>query len=172
MQRFARLFELVTVLSLIALPAAVAYRLVTVPPVPANAAQLFPEHRVAEAIGWAELIAALSCSGIAICLLAWTLLTLRRLFAAFRRGEALTEPTARLVRRTGFGLFLLALAGVLLGLAHSLLLSISGPPGTRTLSLSIGSAELGFLIAGGVMTLVGWAMADAARIAEENRGFV
>ena len=40
------------------------------------------------------------------------------------------------------------------------------------ISVGIGHAEIGFLLVAGLLTVIGWAMTEAARQAEENRAFV
>ena len=170
--RLARILEYLTLVILLALPVVVVVRLVQVPPIPANASLLYPQHAVAAELGPVAFGLALLTSAIVLVLIAVALLTLWRLLTTIRRGAALTLTAARQMRRFGVCLLVLAAVMPVMQMAQSVLLSFAAPEGERQVSLLIGSSEIGFLLAGGVMTLVGWAMADAARIAEENRGFV
>ena len=73
-----------------------------------------------------------------------------------------------------------ALAGLLAALALDIvsrplqvaLASLANPPGDRVLAVSLAGADLGQVLAGGLMIVIGLTLRDAARIAEENRGFV
>ncbi len=102
----------------------------------------------------------------------WVLDTLRKLFAQYRDGAVLTHGAAALILKAGRGLLLVAGLNVLVQPVSSVLLSWQAAPGMREVSVGIGSAEIGFLFAAGLLTLIGWAMTDAARQAEENRRFV
>ena len=42
----------------------------------------------------------------------------------------------------------------------------------RTLSIGLDSGTLGFLMAAGLLTVIGWAMREAAAVKAENAGFV
>ncbi|MDF0601098.1 DUF2975 domain-containing protein [Psychromarinibacter sp. C21-152] len=94
------------------------------------------------------------------------------LFALYAAGEALSVRCARRLLNIGAGLF----AGVVLELvarpAQILLASLANPPGQQVLSLGVEGADLGQILAAGLLVTVGWTMREAARIAEENRGFV
>ncbi len=116
-------------------------------------------------------------AGVAIGLvpalaLMWALDTLRRLFARYKAGDVLTEPSARLSRQTGKALLLLAVLKIAVQPLQSALLTWQSPPGSRAIAISVGQAEIGFLLAAGLLTVIGWAMTEAARAADENRSFV
>ncbi|MFK7943475.1 MAG: DUF2975 domain-containing protein [Paracoccaceae bacterium] len=98
---------------------------------------------------------------------------LRRLFSCYGQGEIISDTTALHIRNAGAGLF------------WSAVLEIARAPFvwfvTRVVSDSVsyaqigggvGRAEIGFLFAAGVLTVIGLAMSEAARMAEENRAFV
>jgi hypothetical protein len=53
-----------------------------------------------------------------------------------------------------------------------LALSWTNPPGQKMLQIGLSSDSLGFLVAGGLLTVIGWVMREAARIKAENEGFV
>ena len=151
---------------------AAAWVLWQTPPAPANAAALFPDHSVAQGVTAWQLWLALALSGGLLLVLLWTLDQMRRLFGVFARGEVLSLAAATRILSIGRGLVALAGLTILVGAAQSALLSMAAPPGQRLLAIGISQSEVGFLLAGGLMTLIGWAMAEAAAVAEENRGFV
>ncbi len=100
-----------------------------------------------------------------------TFLAMRRLFSRYRRGEILTDACADDIRLTGRALIFVAAATVLVPTLQLLILSWNSPGG-RLLSIGIDGGTLGFLLSGAMLNLVGWVMREAARAAEENRGFV
>ncbi|HHL20099.1 MAG TPA: DUF2975 domain-containing protein [Aliiroseovarius sp.] len=97
---------------------------------------------------------------------------LEALFGLYRRGETLTRAPARRIRRIGLGVVTLALVSVLVRPVAGLVLTMANPPGARQLSVTLSSADIGLILAGGLMVMIGRIMGEAARIAEENRGFV
>ena len=40
------------------------------------------------------------------------------------------------------------------------------------LTIGIDGATAGFILAGGLLVAIGWVMGEAARVAEDNRGFI
>lgn len=102
----------------------------------------------------------------------WTLLAARRLFRRFAAGEVLTPAVAGGLGRVGAGLLAIAALGLVARPLQTVLASLGNPPGSRVLALSIESPDLGLLLSGGLMTVIGWILAEAARIADENRRFV
>jgi hypothetical protein len=93
-----------------------------------------------------------------------------RLFDRYRVGEILSEANAETILQIGRALVLVAVFTVLIPTVQTLILSWQGPQ--KTLSISLDGGTLGFLMAAGLLTVIGWAMAEAARLAEENRGFI
>ena len=164
LSNLARILHLVSVLALFALPAIfglVLYWVAIDPslfPLPDDAADK-PYFGASVMVGLLPL-----------ALLMWPLNQLRKLFASYRDGEILTEGSARLILAAGKGLAWVALLGIAVQPVQSALASYDGDGGQ--VAISIGTAEVGFLFVAGLLTLVGWAMAEAARQAEENRSFV
>ena len=97
---------------------------------------------------------------------------LRRLFARYRDGDVLTEGSAVLIRQAGKALLAVAALKIAVQPVQSVLLTWQSTPGSRQVSIGIGQAEIGFLLTAGLLTVIGWAMTEAAQIAEENRAFV
>lgn len=97
---------------------------------------------------------------------------LQSLFQLFREDQALSFSAANRIRKVGFWLVVVAVSKPIVGALQVLILTISNPPGERSIAVSLSFAEFGFLIAGGLMVVIGHALADAARAVEETRGFV
>ena len=116
--------------------------------------------------------ASVALGGLALIPALFALLEMRALFQRYRRHEVLTPTCARHIRRAGRWLVVTAGVQLILPTLTVLLLTASNPPGERMLSVSLSSQSLGFVLAGGFLTVIGWAMAEAARAAEENAGFI
>ncbi|GHC27144.1 hypothetical protein IQ03_02808 [Gemmobacter caeni] len=97
---------------------------------------------------------------------------MRGLFALYAASEVLTPMAARRIRAIGVALALLAVAQTVLPGLQLLLLTADNPPGARIVSIALTSEMLWLALAGGLLVTIGWAMTEAARVAEENRGFV
>lgn len=118
-------------------------------------------------------------SGLVIALGTLTFLPLlmafvhmRGLFGRYRRAEILTNPCAHHITR--IGQWLMGAAGMALALPtlQGLALTFDNPPGARVLSISASSNTVAVFLIAGLLTVIGWALRDAARIADENAGFV
>ncbi|WP_316647130.1 DUF2975 domain-containing protein [Ovoidimarina sediminis] len=125
----------------------------------------------------ASLPAPLLAAGIAAGLLpalavAYVLWQMRGLFDFYRRGASLGHGAARQIRRIGAGLLATAALALAARTLQALALTAANPPGERILAFHIASSDVGFLLSGGLMLVIGAVMADAARIAEDNAGFV
>lgn len=93
-----------------------------------------------------------------------------RLFGAYRDGEVLSDTNAHTILRIGRNLLLVAVFTVLLPTLQTLILSWHATQ--KTLSIAIDGGTLGFLMASGLLTVIGYAMGEAARVKAENEGFV
>lgn len=97
---------------------------------------------------------------------------MRGLFAHYAKGEVLTPASARRIRAIGLWLAVLAAIQILLPSVQRLVLTWDNPPGSREVSIALTSEMLWLALAAGLLVTIGWAMHEAARVAEENRGFV
>jgi hypothetical protein len=97
---------------------------------------------------------------------------IRGLFDRYRRGQGLTLAAAGDIRAIGFGLIVLGFVKIAAHTGQVLVLSALNPAGERMLALQLGTGEIGFLFAGGLMLAIGQSMRDAVAAAEELRGFV
>ncbi len=102
----------------------------------------------------------------------YALTRMRDLFARYRRGEILSPACARAIRRTGVALSLLAVWQTVALPLQILVLTFDNPPGEKQLVLQLGSEALWLLMAGSLLVIIGWVMAEAARVAEDNAGFI
>jgi len=139
---------------------------------PGGAAKVFPGAPIAEDISQFSLILVALLAVIVPLVLIWTLNKMRRLFVLYRQGHVLTEQSADLIGRIGFGFLLVAFLPIVLFPIQSVLLSWEAPVGQRSFSVELDQQTLIFALAGGFVTLLGWAMKDATRIAEEHKSIV
>ncbi|MDO6729672.1 DUF2975 domain-containing protein [Marinovum sp. 2_MG-2023] len=109
---------------------------------------------------------------IPLAALFYVLFQMAALFRRYAAGEFLTDRCADHILRIGVGLLVAVVLDMLCRPLQILLASLANPPGQRVLALSLEGADLGQVLAGGLMIVIGWTMHDAARAAEENRGFV
>ncbi|MEL6683192.1 MAG: hypothetical protein AAFQ09_11180 [Pseudomonadota bacterium] len=119
-----------------------------------------------------QIVAALSLGLINPLILVFTLNAMRKLFAAYKKGEVLTDGSALLIQRIGQGFLALALATFLLRPIQVLLLTITNPPGQRSIAIAVNSEMIFIALSGGLILVIGWAMREASAAAAENRSFV
>ncbi|WP_439599828.1 hypothetical protein [Devosia sp.] len=104
--------------------------------------------------------------------LSWGLLRLASALEAFRQGRAFGLVAATGMRDFAIGVFTCTLLKLISGALMSVVLSWNAPAGQKQLAISVSSDMLLMLIVGAVLTLVGWALTEAAAIAEENAQFI
>jgi len=102
----------------------------------------------------------------------WGLWSLKRLFQGYAAGAIFTVAAARQLRQCALALMVLGLETPFCSMLLSLALSFDLPPGSRSLVLSLSSNDLTLLIIGGLLLVIARIMGEAARLAEENAGFV
>ncbi|WP_135449864.1 DUF2975 domain-containing protein [Tabrizicola caldifontis] len=105
-------------------------------------------------------------------LLLYALWQAHRLFAAFAGGAILVPETGRRLFRIGLAFALVLPAQLAASGATSLLLTWRNPAGSRALTLSADPVHAMLAVAGLLILTVGWVMAEAARIAEDNAQIV
>lgn len=115
-------------------------------------------------------IALLGC--IAAMPLLFAIFQMKGLFDRYRRGDILTEACARHILRIGQGLMATSVAALLLPTPQTLVLTYDNPPGSRMLSLGLSSDAVAVFLLSGLLTVIGLALREAAKIADENAGFV
>jgi len=107
---------------------------------------------------------------VAVLPMVAALRAMARLFARYRDGEVLSPTNAETILQIGRALVLVALFTVLVPTLQTLILSWNAPQ--RTLAIGLDSGTLGFVMAAGLLTVIGWAMREAAAVKAENEGFV
>jgi len=120
----------------------------------------------------ASLSAGLVISAVPLAILAYGLLQVRQIFRDFGRGEIISPLLAQRLERFGAAVALQGLISPLVGAMLSIALTLGNPPGSRAIALSLSSHDLVGVIVGLLVIGIGAVMREAARIAEENAGFV
>ena len=109
---------------------------------------------------------------VSIALVTLALWNMRALLALYATGDVLGQDAALRIRRIGQSLLALAVWSVLSHTLNVAALTWNNPPGTRALSVAFSNSDLFLFLAAGLITVIGWAMFEAARVADENRSFV
>lgn len=120
-------------------------------------------------VAWAVTYGVGAISVVLVLLALWHM---RILFSLYAMGDVLGLPAARAIRRIGLSLLALAVAGVVGNTLIILALTSGNPAGERALAIGFSNDDIFLFFASGLLIVIGWAMAEAARIADENRGFI
>lgn len=134
-------------------------------------AAMVPATWVAE-FGLGQRLLATLLALLPVLPLSWGLLRLATALDAFRQGQQFGLVAARGMRDFAVGVFACTLLKLVSGALLSVVLSWNAPSGQKQLAISISSDMLLMLLVGAVLTLVGWALAEAAALAEENAQFI
>lgn len=118
---------------------------------------------------WGAVYAIAAGSIALTCAALWNIRVLLVLYAT---GDVLGADTALRIRRIGNLVLALAIYGILAHTATVLVLTWGNPPGERSLSIAFSNTDLFLFISAGLMTVIGLAMTEASRVADENRAFV
>jgi hypothetical protein len=117
-----------------------------------------------------QLLAGL-ITAVPLAVLLYGLWAVRRLFQEFARGRIFTVHAARCLQTFAVTVLAQALLSPLAGAGVSLALTFA-QPGRRSVMLGLSTNDYLALIIGGVLLAVATVMREAARLAEENAGFV
>lgn len=120
--------------------------------------------------GW-EL---LTLAGLAVPLLlaGLGLWQAHRLFQLYRAGAVFSLAAGHRLRTLGIVLVALPFAQLLTSAAVSLLLTVGNAPGQRQLSLSLAPSDVVLGLVGCLLIVVGWVLAEAARLADDHSQIV
>lgn len=129
------------------------------------------EHTPLQLDGQTRLLGLLASLAPAL-LLGLSLQQVWALFGRYARGDIWGAPSLRHLRRAALALTALAPTLPLSKTLAVLALTAANPPGQRILHLGLGLQDLLALLTGLVLLAVATVMAEAARLAEENAGFV
>lgn len=116
----------------------------------------------------AGLVAAVAL--IAVLPMVAALRGMARLFDRYRTAEVLSHANAETILQIGRALLLVAVFSVLVPTLQTLILSWQAPD--RLIAVALDDGTLGFLLAAGLLTVIGWAMREAAQVKAENESFV
>ena len=119
----------------------------------------------------ARLLATLAC-GPAMAAGGWLLWRLWQLLTEYLAGRVFGTPALGALRGFAAALAVCTALAPLQRTAVALALTFGNPPGQRHLVLSVGSSDLIGLMLAATLWLVASVMAEAARIADDNAGFV
>jgi hypothetical protein len=171
-ERLARRLWRITTALLILLPLLVLGGLVWGYAHPDWLTRAFPGLPAGTALTGAKSMAVVLVGAVGLGPVLYALVQMRDLFARYRRAEILSPACGRAIRRTGAALMLLALWQTIALPLQIGLLTLDNPPGGKQLTLQLSSETMWLLLAGGLLLTIGWVMAEAARVAEENAGFI
>jgi hypothetical protein len=104
--------------------------------------------------------------------LVWGLLSMRTLFKRLAAGDVFVAETGVLLRRFGAALLAYAALRPLVKAAMSVLVTRDPVAGGALLKVGISELEIIFALTGALILVFGSVMADATRIADENREIV
>jgi len=95
-----------------------------------------------------------------------------QLFGRYRLGEVFSLRAVSHVRRFAWSLLALALVDPLSRALMTVAITLDNPVGKRQLALWLGSSDYQLLLCAAVFVTIARVMAEALRVADENRGFV
>jgi len=134
-------------------------------------AALVPAAWLAE-FGLAQRLLATVLALLPVLPLSWGLWRLAAALDAFRQGRPFGRAAAAGMRDFAIGVFACTVLKFISGALLSMVLSWNAPAGQKQLAISVSSDMLLMLLVGAVLTLVGWALTEAAALAEENAQFI
>lgn len=117
-------------------------------------------------------VTAAAITAIPVGVLVWGLFHVRTLFGDFARGRVFTGTAARHLQFFGVSVLAQGPLGPLTATTLALALSLANPPGQRFLVIAFSINDYLALVVGGVLVAVAAVMREAARLADENAGFV
>lgn len=109
---------------------------------------------------------------VPVGVMVWGLWHVRGLFRDIARGRAFSGSASRHLRQFGISVLIQGPLGPLTATALALALTLANPPGQRLLVLAFSVNDYFALIVGGALVAVAVLMREAARLADENAGFV
>ncbi len=137
---------------------------------PSRLAEAYPDLAAGMTVGRTQALIVALIAVAAVGPMVMALRAMAGLFARYRAGEVLSEANAARILSAGRWLIAVAVTGVLVPTLQILVLTWQGPQ--RSLRIGLDGDTLGFLMAAGFLTVIGWAMREAARVKAENEAFV
>lgn len=170
--RLAQVLRIGVALLMIAVPLAILLPSLAGWVTPEMVAQDFPAIPLPEAFQTWQVIGLVVVGGLPAAMMLYALWALFRLLTLYRQGDRLTGTCALAIRHVGIGLLATAVLQMLTYPLVVLVLTLENAPGLRTLSIGVTWSDMAFLMAGGVVVLIGWVMGEAAEIAADNRAII
>lgn len=165
--KLSRLLRIATVLAMIALIGVALIFAIATP----LGLYLTPAEDL-ETVRTPSFFATLAMYAVSTCFFIYALEQLRKLFSRYMKGEVISDKTAGLIQKSGIGLFWAALVEIMIFPVAAFVTMVTNGPEEFSALDTFGMGQIGFLFAAGLLIVIGWAMSDAARMAEENRAFV
>ena len=134
--------------------------------------QAFPELGLQGPIAPAKRAGMIALMALPLAIVLFGLWHVRLLFGSYERGEIFTGAAARHIRLVGLAMAVNAVVSVFAHTLGSVLLTYDNGPGTRQVSISLGSDQYMLLLTGGLLIVIGWIMGEAARLSDEHRQIV
>lgn len=173
LQNRARVLHGLTVIVLIVVPAYVLLCSLFFPPSPSDLAHNYPEISIDPALPQVRYWAAIFIAWLPFVPFLWTFNQMRKLFLRYRSGEVLSAACAQRIHMVGLGFMAIAIVSFIV---HPLLSSTLSFPseegGSGSLSIVVNQTFFMNLVVGAFLTVIGWAMGEAAQVAAENKEFV
>ncbi len=135
--------------------------------VEAGARDLLPDPALLIEITPLAWTVAFVLTQLLIALLVYALWQAFRLFRAFGRGEVFTPEAGDRLRRIGAAFVVVPFAEVLGTGVTSTLLTLGNPEGQRAVAISVEPVHVILGLAGGLVLVIGWVMAEAARLSSD-----
>ena len=168
-RKLAGVLRGITIAAMVVLPLAILGGLIAIPLTPdVLSVDITPSPDATRM----QLMLAAGLSLLRPLILLWTLNEMRKLFGAYNTGDVLTDHAARLIQRIGQGFVAMAVVPFLVQPVQSVLLTLANPPGQRSLAIGLDSEMIFFILSGGLIIVIGWAMREASAAAAENRAIV
>lgn len=102
----------------------------------------------------------------------WGLWSLKHLFEGYAAGAIFTVAAARRLRHCGYALVVAGLEAPFASALLSVALTFDLAKGSRMLVVSLSGNDIVLLVVGLLLLTIARVMGEAARIAEDNAGFV
>jgi hypothetical protein len=114
----------------------------------------------------------LTCTTLHLGVLAWGLWAVRTLFGRLADGLVFEPQTGVLLRRFGIALLVYAGLSPVVGTTVTWLVTMKNVSGERLLRFGLSDHEVLLAIVGALVLTIGSVMAEAARLADDNRQIV
>lgn len=167
--RASRLFHGLATASMVLLPLVISYAIFA----PQGADFSFPAYENLPDTAWPVSVwAGIAVSIIPVVFMLFALNGMRKLFALYRLGDPLAPQAGPLIKSIGANLLLSVGSGIIVTPVRTGLMSLSNPPGERSISVGITTSDIGFVLVAGLLLMIGWSMSEAAKVVAENKEFI